>query len=369
MMPEPVSADGLASFGGLIEERCGLHFDESHRGQLAAAVQARMQQLGLVDVGEYYQRLHNRVSMAVDEEFRHLINMVTVTETCFFRNPSHFRLLRQHILPALLAGSPRTLRIWSAGSSSGEEAYSIALTLWDMGLYLGKPDWTFEIAGTDLNTDVLEVARLGTYAARALRNVDGDALQRYFRRDGDRFHLNDEIKRCVRFEHGNLMDSPIRVPGAALQDIIFCKNVTIYFQPDVTRRLIGELHGALADGGYLLLGHSESLWQMSDGFELVERDRAYCYRKITAPRDAASTAGNGPVVSASAEPDRGCEGGLQRNSGGVGLRRVRPLPRIVPGRGVVERRGVSRQADSFLPDVRAGTSSAGGCVRAQRPLR
>ena len=191
----PVSADDFASFRDLIEERCGLHFDESQRASLSASLRARMQQLGIVEIGEYYERLRNRASAATDDEFRQLINLVTVTETCFFRNPSHFRLLRQHILPALLAGPPRTLRIWSAGCSSGEEAYSIALTLWDMGVYSACPDWTFEIVGTDLNTDVLEAARRGIYAAHALRNVGDDVLLLHFRRDGDLFHLNDDIKR------------------------------------------------------------------------------------------------------------------------------------------------------------------------------
>jgi chemotaxis protein methyltransferase CheR len=225
---------------------------------------------------------------AVDHEFRKLINLVTVTETCFFRDPSQFRLLRHHILPALMTErksglhqlfSPKekTLRIWSAGCSSGEEAYSIALTLWDMGLYLAYPDWTFEIVGTDLNTQVLQKASQGIYSARALRNVEGTWLKRYFERDGSNFRLNDEIRRCVQFEFGNLTQTPM--PSSGLQDVVFCKNVAIYFRSDVTRQLVRGLFDTLASGGYLVLGHSESLWQMADGFDLVEHDRGYCYRK------------------------------------------------------------------------------------------
>lgn len=293
------------AFRDLIEERCGLHFDESQRASLAASLNARMQQLGVAAMGEYYERLRNHSMPAIDHEFRKLINLVTVTETCFFRDPSQFRLLRSHILPALMTErkkglhplfSPeeKTLRIWSAGCSSGEEAYSIALTLWDMGLYLAYPDWKFEIVGTDLNTQVLQKAGRGVYSARALRNVEGSWLKRYFQREGSDFRLNDEIRRCVQFEFGNLTQTPMPTNGP--QDVVFCKNVAIYFRSDVTRQLVRGLHDTLAPGGYLVLGHSESLWQMAEGFDLVEHDRAYSYRKIT---PAASTTSNvAPVRSA-----------------------------------------------------------------------
>jgi len=269
-------------FRDLIEERCGLHFAESQRTSLSASLRARMQQLGIERIDDYYDLLSRRTD---DEGFRKLINLVTVTETCFFRDPSQFRLLRRHILPTLLAerGSrqTRTVRIWSAGCSSGEEAYSIAVMLSDMGLLSASAAWTFEIVGTDVNTEVIETARRGVYSARALRNVEGDVLRRYFRPDGRRFCLNDEIKRAVRFEYANLTHVPKPRPLAPGQDIVFCKNVTIYFRPEMTRRLVGRLHDALADGGFLLLGHSESLWQMDEGFALVEHEGAFCYRKAT----------------------------------------------------------------------------------------
>jgi chemotaxis protein methyltransferase CheR len=274
-----------------------------------------MQQLGVTEVDDYYERLR-RALPAVDLEFRKLLNLVTVTETCFFRDPSQFTLLRDHIVPALLterlpgaapadpadkaepvrrAGpfgpAEKTLRIWSAGCSSGEEAYSIALTLWDTGVYLMYPDWRFEIIGTDLNTQVLQKASRGVYSARALRNVEGAWLQRYFERDGTQFRLNDEVRRCVQFEFGNLTQTPM--PSNGPQDIVFCKNVAIYFRSAVMRHLVRGLHDTLTPGGYLVLGHSESLWQMDNGFELVEHKQAYCYRKIIPVSPTASAA---PIV-------------------------------------------------------------------------
>jgi chemotaxis protein methyltransferase CheR len=282
--------DYFLQFRNLIEERCGLHFDESQRGSLLASVTTRMQQLTIDRMEDYYDHLRNANGASCTAEFRQLINLVTITETCFFRDANQFRMLRERILPELIAArSARSegpngaaapaIRIWSAGSSSGDEAYSIALTLWEMGAYLTYPHWTFDIVGTDINTKMLEVGRRGVYSARAVRNIDGNVLRRHFRQDGDEFHLADEIKTRVRFEQGNLMQVPM--PTSGPQDVVFCKNVAIYFKPDVARRLVEGLRDSLVDAGYLLLGHAESLWQVTDGFDLVEHSGAFAYRKTS----------------------------------------------------------------------------------------
>ncbi len=278
--PAPLAAGDFARLRDLIEDRCGLFFGESRQTSLQASVGVRMQQLGLDDAGAYYERLRGE---AADDEFRKLIHLVTITETCFLRDPAQFRLLRHHVIPAVLADrerdGTRAIRVWSAGCSSGEEPYSVALTLHDMGVHLTHPDWTFDILGTDLNTERLDVARRGEYGARAVRNVEGAWLRRFFEPSGDQFRLKDEIRRSVRFREGNLTSdrSTGAPPGRA--DIILCKNVAIYFRPEVTRRLVERLYDALNDGGYLLLGHSESLWQMESGLTLVEHDGVFCYRK------------------------------------------------------------------------------------------
>lgn len=251
-----------------------------------------MQQLGIVGEQEYLERLRGATPTLVEAELRNLLNLVTVTETCFFRDASQFRLLRDHIVPTLMAersaqpGAPKQIRIWSAGCSSGEEAYSIAITLEELGVYRACPDWSIDIIGTDLNTRAIEKARRGVYTTRAVRNVEGRLLNDYFVRDGKTFALTESIKKRVKFEFGNLTQTPM--PSTGPQDIVFCKNVAIYFRADVSKKLIDGLRETLSPGGYLLLGHAESLWQMSDGFALVEHERAFCYRKM--PRRGSSPA-------------------------------------------------------------------------------
>jgi chemotaxis protein methyltransferase CheR len=146
-----------------------------------------------------------------------------------------------------------------------------------MGAYLAYPECRFEIVGTDINTDMLAIASVGVYAPRALRNVSGSVLRRHFREENGQFVLDDEIRNRVQFEQGNLMQKPM--PSSGVQDLVFCKNVAIYFQADVSRKLVQGLRDSISEGGYLLLGHAESLWQVSDDFELVGHDGAFCYRK------------------------------------------------------------------------------------------
>ena len=252
-----------------------------------------MQQLGLDREDEYFARLRGAAPTFVENELRNLLNLVTVTETCFFRDPAQFRLLREHIIPTLIAersaraDASKKIRIWSAGCSSGEEAYSIAITLDEIGLFAACPDWTIEIIGTDLNTKALEKARRGVYSARAVRNIEGRLLAEHFVRDGKTFALSERIKDRVTFEFGNLTQTPM--PSTGPQDVVFCKNVAIYFRADVTRKLIKGLHDTLSSDGYLLLGHAETLWQMSEGFALVEHDRAFCYRRTSGVAEKPAT--------------------------------------------------------------------------------
>jgi chemotaxis protein methyltransferase CheR len=275
---EALSVDRIAYIRDLIEDRCGLDFGDSRRTVLDASVRARMRHLGMPAVEDYLARLTSKHGA---EEIGSLINGLTITETQFFRDPAQFRLLREHILPALLveraAEGARRLRVCSAGCASGDEPYSVALTWRQMGLPATHPDWTIDIVGIDVNTEMLEAARRGVYSPRAVRNVEDGCLRRYFVPVGQNFRLDSEVSRSVRFEQGSLMDEASL--GSDRYDVILCKNVSIYFRPEVTRRLVRRLHDALSPGGFLLLGHSESLWQMEEGLTLVEHGGVFCYRK------------------------------------------------------------------------------------------
>jgi chemotaxis protein methyltransferase CheR len=336
--------DHFEAFRDLIEERSGLHFDESQRASLLASVGARMVHLAVTDLGEYYERLRSRPVATVDQEFQKLLNLISITETSFFRDPLQLRLLQDIILPSLLAeraqgvnggsGARRTLRIWSAGCSSGEEAYSIAIVLWETGLLPSHPEFACEIVGSDMNTKVLEEARRGVYSKRAVRNMEARYLHRHFRRDGTHYAINDALKACVRFEYGNLSQTPM--PSTGPQDIVFCKNVAIYFQPEARRRLVAGLRDTLADGGYLVCGHAESLIGMDAGLTVVEHDRAYAYRKRFREPFSNGTEEKGsrnPVPSTPVPPDRYkaavaafCAGDLARAEAGLGaLVAVSPL--------------------------------------------
>ena len=324
-----------------------------------------MEWLGLVREDEYFDRLRGAAPSLVEAELRNLLNLVTVTETCFFRDAAQFRLLREHIVPTLMSDrstrTDRKIRIWSAGCSSGEEAYSIAITLDAMGMFQRTPEWSIEIIATDLNTSALEKARRGVYTARAVRNVEGRLLDDYFVHDGKTFALSDAIKQRVTFEFGNLTQTPM--PSTGPQDIVFCKNVAIYFRADVTRKLLNGLRDTLAPDGYLLLGHAESLWQMSDDFTLVEHSRAFCYRK-------SSHVARMPPIS---KPVRTEQVRLKADTT-LDVARfscvdaIRFLPRGFSRRRVGRCRIRAQGPRRDISDVRAGTSSAGRRLCPPRPV-
>jgi chemotaxis protein methyltransferase CheR len=274
----------FALFRDLIDQRCGIQLDDTKKESLQRSLSRRMEDLGLNRFEEYHEHLRGRAS---DEEFRRLVNLVTINETSFFRYPAQFEILRNHILPALIAErqaqDQRIVRIWSAGCSTGEEPYSVAILLLEMRLYVTYPDWNFEIVGTDLNTEVLKSARLGLFSQRSVRNLEGDVLRRYFSAEGKRFRLNEDVIRRVQFRYSNLIQEPFPPPELKGQDVIFFENVSIYFRPQIARRLMYGMLEALNEGGYLFLGHSESLGTIEGGFAIVEHDGVFCYRKSSAP--------------------------------------------------------------------------------------
>lgn len=259
------------AFREFVRRSAGLQFDASRREALRLAVRTRVLACGDGTFQAYLDRLRGPGREA---ELTRLLELLTIQETCFFRNPEHFRALAEAVLPHL-PGRPtgRLIRIWSAGCATGEEAYSIALTLLETGLS------SAEVLGTDVSEAALEGARTGRYSRRALRLVAGPLLDRYFRREGEHFLVGEEVRRLVRFEHLNLIQEPFPTARFSGWDVIFCRNVIIYLAPESVRRLIRIFTECLAPGRVLFLGPSETLWQLSTDFELAEWAGGFYYRR------------------------------------------------------------------------------------------
>ncbi len=259
------------AFRDLLREVAGLKFDTSRREALRLAVRARALACGDESFQEYLDRLHGPAGEA---ELHRLLELVTIQETYFLRNPEHFQALGGPVLSEVpLRAADRPIRIWSAGCATGEEAYSIGLTLLQAGVQ------SAEVVGTDVSEAALEAARAGCYSRRAVRQVPPPLLDRYFERVQDQFLVGEELRRLVRFEHLNLIREPFPTARFAGCDVVFCRNVIIYFTPESVRRVVHTFAECLLPGGVLFLGPSETLWQLSTDFELAEWGGGFYYRR------------------------------------------------------------------------------------------
>jgi chemotaxis protein methyltransferase CheR len=269
-------ADALARMAGLV-------FDVSRRGAISAIVHERMEQTRYPTVGSYIAHVESALGMA---ERQQLLDAVTIQETHFFRNLPQVEALRRDILPDLLKRNRsigRPLTIWSAGCSTGEEPYTLAMLL--VQLFDETGPFPVRIVGTDVSAAALDVARAGVYSGRTIQLAEPGAVERWFdaRKDGS-YSVAQPVRDLVEFRLQNLVaDEPPF--GSGEVDLIVCRNVTIYFGRETTARLVRGFHRLLTPGGYLLLGHAETLWQISDEFSLLPVGEAFVYRKdaVTGP--------------------------------------------------------------------------------------
>jgi chemotaxis protein methyltransferase CheR len=277
MSRAPLSDDEFTTLADLLYRTAGLAFDDSRRESLAFSVHERMRAAGCADVASYLALVAG--GKGADER-QALLDEVTIPETHFFRNPPQIRALRKYVLPELLkqAASTKRLRIWSAGCSTGEEPYTIAMLLRE--LLPGSSGWDIKVLASDISTRALAAARRGRYSDRAFVMTDPVDLQRFFVLDTEAgcYEVRQELKDLVEFRHHNLVTEPPPAQAGEL-DLLLCRNVTIYFDRDTTRSLMQRFHMSLRDGGYLFLGHAETLWQISDAFALVPLGDAFVYRR------------------------------------------------------------------------------------------
>ena len=267
----------LLELAARLKARVGLHVRTDSLPALRLALTARLEQLGdaVESPSAYLSRLDGELG---DEELRQLLPLVTVGKTNFFRDQRQFDALAA-LLPGLLAraraGGPPA-RIWSAGCATGEEAWSIAMAAAEAGAEPGE----VELVATDINPEAVAAASRGLYEPRRSREIPPELLARHFDLEDGNFRVRPELRRWVAgiYAH-NLASLAYPAPAAGRWDLVFCRNVIIYFDTATTQRVLARLLQALEPGGTLFLGYSESLFRLFEGFDLVEVAGAFLYRK------------------------------------------------------------------------------------------
>lgn len=266
--------DQVERFRGLIARRLGLQFEDNRLGWLGEVLRRCVERARQTD-DDYLDWLEFE---AMGTELGTLAEELTVPETYFFRNIDQFRALQEQVLPDRLRAraGPRCLRILSAGCASGEEAYSIAMALHGR---LPDPAWTLSILAVDVNPAVLDKARRARYTAWSLRETPAALQDRWFRPEGRDVVVDDAIRSAVVFEQRNLhlQDAGFWLPG--LFDVVFCRNVLMYFTPQNAQAAVARIARSLAPGGVLFLGHAETLRGLSQDFHLRHTHGTFYYQR------------------------------------------------------------------------------------------
>jgi len=296
----PMNEEELTLFQEYLLTHSGLHFDQSNIKILERGLQRRMRAIGAKDYGDYFHYLEKYGESR--QEQKKLLGLLTVGETYFFRYLAHFDALIHHVLPELILrnSKQRSLRIWSAGCSTGEEPYTLAMLLCEHFPLLA--DWDVQILGTDINKVALRRAREGSYGPRALRVTDAVFREKYFQRAGSAYVVDARIRDMVRFAYLNLQTGafPSADNGTSNIDILFCRNVMIYFRLGTTRRIVERFSRSLNPGGFLFLGHAETLINISDRFQRQHQAGGFFYQlrdETSADKSSAAPSLPPPVLA------------------------------------------------------------------------
>ncbi len=302
----------------------GLEFDEGRRAGLASILHDRLQATGLTSVPAYVTALERADSAS---ERQRLLDAVTIQETHFHRARPQIEALRRHILPDVLRRAARDGReavVWSAGCSTGEEPFTLAMLMLEVAeAQPSRP--RMRVLGTDVSSAALQVARAATYSGRTVDLAETTAVERWLRRDPDgAYVVRDEVREIVEFAHHNLVTDPAPFPPGGV-DLVVCRHVTIYFSRETTRGLVNRFRGVLGTTGWLLMGPAESLWQVSDAFALQPVGEAFAYR---AHRTAPTARPPRPTV-----PSRAAAKAPAGTAGRLHQREQRPAEAALPVRG------------------------------------
>jgi chemotaxis protein methyltransferase CheR len=270
-----VTEDEFSRLCEFLYRRTGMVFTETKRYYVERRVNDRMSATGALSFASYFARLRGDL----DGEVEQFINAFTVNETYFYREEHQLKCLTTDLLARRTADKPRsqTVRIWSIPCSTGEEPYSIAM--WMLDNWAEVDAWDIEIVASDIDTRVLDAAREGFYGRRALMRLTPDQIERYFEPAGDeRWRILQDLRDSVRFSTANVMEAG-QTGLHGRFDVIFCRNMLIYFD-DTSRRLAAEnLYESLLPGGYICLGHTESMSRISPLFEVCRFADAIVYQR------------------------------------------------------------------------------------------
>jgi chemotaxis protein methyltransferase CheR len=259
----------------LIYHHCGLFFDEDSKYLLDRRLLQRVTLHNLSGFREYYQFL--KYDRKKEQEISDIMDLLTTNETYFFREAFQLRAFTDEIVPELMKRKQRdrTLRIWSAGCSTGEEPYTIAMLLLELGCFDG---WRIDIVGSDISHRVVQHARKGVYGKASFRATEDRYIKRFFTESEGGYRINDEVRELVTVSQMNLFDQN-RLALLGKMDVIFCRNVIIYFDETSKKKVIEAFYNTLRGGGYLLLGHSESLMNITTSFALKHLKNDMVYQK------------------------------------------------------------------------------------------
>jgi chemotaxis protein methyltransferase CheR len=267
----------FADLRTIIYQRSGIHFQDSKKYVLESRLARRLEELNMDSFAQYIQFLS--IGPFQSDEFQEMFNRITINETSFFRNEPQLDVFEGVALSKLLEARAKTrrLRIWSAACSTGEEPYTMAMQI-HRTLGVRIADWHIEILGTDISERCLLAAQKARYSSFSFRSVNPLIQKRYFKEEKGEFLLDPTIQSMVNFELHNLKDT-LAARRRGLWDVIFCRNVMIYFDDDMKQRVVQSFYENLADDGYLFIGHSETLRTLKVPFVPLPTPQAFAYTK------------------------------------------------------------------------------------------
>lgn len=284
----------------LIQSKLGIHITADKIGLYLETLQKKSNLLKKVSQEKYLEYL-SETPILGNEEWKTVIDSLNISETYFLRDSGQFEIIEKNILPSLIQNklASRKIRIWSAGCSTGEEPYSLAITLTEIPeLAIG---WDISILATDINGDSIKQALQGEYLDWSFRNVSSDKIDKYFTKKKNIYRINDSIKRKVQFVENNLFHSNYYNEF----DLILCRNVFIYFDDHSKKAILEKFEKALLPNGYLLIGHSEAAHLISSAFKIIPMQKSMVYQKMGAVRETnTSTISKQPLTAKNNAPNQ-----------------------------------------------------------------